>query len=201
MFPVASESSVNQREKQIISGVLSRMDIRLESTFGERIDCPYQWAGGPIPTNLVGVRDHPSDTGTGGWKSFGQTEHRVMAGVARHKKHVRKRTCLEFAVDRNRRPGVRVRFSGMGGNLDLQVSVGLTVYAGSRFRFGKGAVLATLAEVDALCSAMLNSEEILDHVNVEVDLAPALSRSWNTGYKKAIGPTNRQFDGRCRNGV
>ena len=124
-----------------------------------------------------------------------------MAGVARHKKHVRKRTSLEFAVDRNRRPGVRVRFSGMGGNLDLQVFVGETVYAGSHFRFGKGAVLAALAEVDALCSAMLNSEEFLNHVNVEVDLAPAVSRSWNTGYKKAIGPANRLFDLRCRNGA
>ena len=201
MFPVSSESSVNQREEQIVSGVLSRMDIRLESPFGERIDRPYQWAGGPIPTNLVGVRDDPSYTGSGGWKSFGQIEHRFMAGVARHKKHVRKRTCLEFAEDRNRCPGVRIRFSRMGGNLDLQVSVGVTVYAGSYFRFGKGAVLGALAERDALCSAMLNSEEFLDHVNVEVDLVPAVSRPWNTGYKKAIGPTNRQFDVRCRNGA
>ena len=93
---------------------------------------------------------------------------------------------MKLAENGDRWASIRVRVAVMRSDLDLEVFVGLAVDAWANLLLCEGAVLAALDEIDALHSAMLHAEELLDDVEVEVDLVPTAAGSRNAGNKESF---------------
>ena len=62
------------------------------------------------------------------------------------------------------------------------------------FLLGERAVLTAFDKIDTLRRTMLYTEELLDHVAIEVDLGPPFTCLWDSRDQETIGTSNKRLD-------